>query len=120
MASKIADKSDEIIRENVHEPALTPADIKEAKSAKTNKKALLESSNSAFGRALSASLSPRSPPQKFGATELGRILNCETAPNNLAFTLVVHKSTFRGRPFIGDLIKLLHKLTVDSDRRMFV
>jgi hypothetical protein len=57
----------------------------------------LESSNSAFGRALDASLSPRSPPQNSGATELKRILDCATNTDNLAFTLVVHVSTFIGR-----------------------
>jgi hypothetical protein len=45
-------------------------------------------------------LSPRSPPQNSGATELKRILDCATNTDNLAFTLVVHVGTFIGRPFI--------------------
>jgi hypothetical protein len=88
-----------MIRENEYETAAISADNINTEMRKTNKKALLESSNSAFGRALSASLSPRSPPQKFGATELGRILNCETTRHNLAFTLVVHKPHLKWAAF---------------------
>lgn len=50
-----------------------------------------------FGRALRASCLLVLHLKNLGATELGRMLKNATVPGNLAFTLVVHKSTSTGR-----------------------